>query len=138
MKNKKLIYKTTYEKITSSEEIPNLTIENIRDILLEINKGIVSGTTMPPYDLKYEIQDFDVNFRNVLKETRKDITFFYKYKYEIKDTETFTYTPKILGYRLDTVVQKVDIVSFFTKVKEGSTEHRIYQIGGRYSSSSEL
>ena len=86
MKSKKLIYKVDHKNISSIEEIPNPTIEDIRDILLEENKGIVWGTTMPPYDLKYEIRDFDVNFRNVLKETRKDITFLYKYKYEIEDT----------------------------------------------------
>ncbi len=138
MKSKKLIYKTNYENISSSEEIPNPTIEDIRDILLEINKGIVWGTTMLPYDIKYEIRDFDVNFNNVLKQTRKDITFLYKYKYVIEDPNRPKYTSKIIGYRLGTDVQKVDIVSFFTKVKENTTEHRIYQIGGRYSSSSEL
>ncbi len=117
MKSKKLIFKANYENISSNEEIPNPSIEVIRDILMEENKGIVWGTTMPPYDLKHEIRDFDANFRNVLKETRKDITFLYKYKYEIEDTENLTYSHKIKGYRLGTDVQKVDIVSFFTKIK---------------------
>jgi len=121
MKGRLLIYKATYE--------------NIRDILLEINKGIVCGISMLPYDQKYEIRDFNVNFRNILNETRKDITFFYKYKYSMEEPG---FKIKITGYRLGTDIQKVDIISFFTKVKENKTEHRIYQIGRIYSSSSEI
>ena len=78
MPGKKLIYKKICENISSNEKIPSLTFEDIKDILIEENKGIVWGTTMPPYDIEYEIRDFDVNFRGVLKDTRKDITFLYK------------------------------------------------------------
>lgn len=41
--------------------------------------------------------------------------------------------PIISGWKDTSRIDSVDIISFFTKIKNNSSEHRIYQIGHRYS-----
>lgn len=130
MVSKSLIYKKVYENIEVREDLPAMEIDQIAQILIESPKGI-------PNCENYELTSHAVNFRNVMDESRKDIIFHYKemgnqplYD-EPGEYEGVSYGV-ISGYEQYERITKVDHVSFFTKIKDKSSEHRIYQIGARY------
>lgn len=139
MTNKTLLYKFEYDNVNKTS-IPNFSLEEIGHILLTIEKGIIkTPKEFDPIEMpifkgkKYDLRQFSVNFRNVMEGTRRDITFLYKLKTAIYDKAY----KKIIAYHIDDDIQKLDIVSFFTKIKNSKSEHRIYQIGGRYSKAME-
>lgn len=116
-KTKSLLHKREYTKGTT---IPDFDIEEIGNILFMLE-------FIPPH-LDYEEVTHDVNFRNVDEKTRKDIIYHYADKVPIVENDEFK------GYKYLDRITKVDIVSFFTKEREGIVEFRIYQIGRRYGS----
>lgn len=134
MVNKTLLYKFEYYNI-DEDFLPKFSPEEIGHILLTIEKGIIKGPmTIPVFsDGKYILNKFPVSFRNVIEGTRLDITYIYT----LKTPEYNRSGSKIIGSTLFEDKQKVDIVSFFTKVKDSKSEHKIYQIGGRYSEAME-
>ncbi len=131
MVSKSLIHKKIYENINSLNELPPMDVEQIADILVINPRGI-------PHYVKYEKTTHPVNFRNVMESTRKDLIFHYtdqsrKAIYGVSgEYEGITYG-NIIDYEPFERIIKVDHVSFFTKIKENSSEHRIYQIGARYT-----
>jgi len=131
---KKLLYKAEYNDINSKENLPDLTVEEIRNVLMIIDKGIIHNEYNQSCRHEYELNGFPINFRGVLEGTRKDISFIYK----IKTSEVDYQTGKVLFFRINNDRQKVSIVSFFTKPKNNTSEHRIYQIGPKTSDSMEL
>lgn len=134
MSGKTLLYKLEYENIARFSN-PNFTPEEIGHILLTIGKGIIKGPMEIPVfgDEKYRLKQFPASFRNVMENTQLDITFIYILKTPVYDKSR----SKIVGFKVDDDKKKVDIVSFFTKIKDSKCEHRIYQISGRYSEAME-
>ena len=136
MVKKTLIHKEVYN-IISQKDIPNLSVEKIAQIISNSPKALSTYS-------KYELDQFPVKFRNVIEGTRKDLTLHYSIKgvklvykdpleFEgIKYYETFSHEES------ENTILKVDYVSFFTKPKENINEHRIYQIGPRYSNKEEI
>ncbi len=130
MVSKSLIHKKKFEKINTLNDLPPMNIEQIADILIKDPRGI-------PNYVKYEEGAHPVNFRNVLEGTRKDIIFHYTTQGrnaiygEPREYEGIIFG-NIIDYESSEKIIKVDHVSFFTKIKENSSEHRIYQIGARY------
>ena len=130
MVSKSLIYKKVYENIEVREDLPKMEIDQIAQILIESPKGI-------PNCENYELTSHAVNFRNVLEESRKDLIFHYK---EMGRTSLYDEPGEYEGVSYGVIksyeqyerITKVDHVSFFTKIKDKSSEHRIYQIGARY------
>lgn len=113
-----------FYKIISESIIPNISIEQIGQILSEAQR-------LPP-SASYELKEFPVNFKSVLEGTRKDIIFHYKHL--IPQIKTSNDGNKIIdGWKDTGRIDSVDIISFFTKIKNNTSEHRIYQIGRRYS-----
>ena len=129
MVSKSIIIKDVYKSISESD-LPEMSIEDIAELLTKNPKGISDY-------VKYELVSHPVNFRNVLEDTRKDITFHYTEKIqkpihgELEVFEGFKFR-NISEHQTSERVTKVDYVSFFTKIKEGLSEHRVYQIGRRY------
>lgn len=130
MVSKSLIHKKIYENIEVKEDLPKMRVDEIAQILIKSLKGI-------PNCEKYELTSHTVNFRNVMEGSRKDIIFQYKemgrkplYE-EPSEYEGVSYGV-ISGYEQYERITKVDHVSFFTKIKDNLSEHRIYQIGARY------
>ena len=134
MVTKKLLYKAEYDDINSKEDLPDLTVEEIRNILMKIDKGVTHNEHNLSCRHEHEIKSFTLNFRGILEETRKDIYFSYK----IKTPEVDYQTRKVLFLRVNNDRQRVNIVSFFTKPKNSTSEHRIYQIGPKTSDSMEM
>ena len=134
MVTKKLLYKAEYDDINSKDDLPDLTVEDIRNILMKIDKGITHNEHNLSCRHEHEIKSFPLNFRGILEETRKDIYFSYK----IKTPEVDYQTRKVLFLRIKNDRQMVNIVSFFTKPKNNISEHRIYQIGPKTSDSMEM
>ncbi len=110
---------------------------NEGDVLPEINPDLIGGSILTIGFLEYfyhEITKFDVNFRNSMDDTRKDITFCFIDSQPISSTENLTpdgFPTEITGYNHGII--KMDIITFYTKIKEGMTELRVYQIGSRYT-----
>ena len=130
MVSKNLVSKKIYENIQLKEDLPQMDIEQIAQSLIENPKGI-------PNYVKYELKQHIVNFRSVMEGTRKDITFDYIQQIQkaiFGEPEVFEGIKfrTISDYETLERITRVDYVSFFTKIKEGSSEHRIYQIGRRY------
>jgi len=116
-KTKSLLYRREYAKGTT---IPDFGIEEIGNILFMLE--------FIPRHLDYEEVTHNVIFRNIDERTRKDIVYHYADKIPIVENGEFK------GHKYLDRIAKVDVVSFFTKEKEGITEFRIYQIGRRYGS----
>ncbi len=130
MVSKNLVSKKIYENIQLKEDLPQMDIEQIAQSLIENPKGI-------PNFVKYELNQHPVNFRNVMEGTRKDFTVDYTQQIQkaiFREPEVFEgiQFKEISDYETSERITKVDYVSFFTKLKDGSSEHRIYQIGRRY------
>lgn len=136
MVSKTLIHKEVYN-ITSQKDIPNLSIEKIAQIISSNPKALSTYS-------KYELDQFPVEFRNVMEGTRKDLTLYYSIKgvkIVYKDPVEFEgikYYDTISYEESGNDIFKVDYISFFTKPKENLNEHRIYQIGPRYSNKEEI
>ena len=127
MDTKSLLYKYTYQNISSVDSLPKIEIDNISQLLIDINCIWPS--------INYKITNFPVNFRNVMEGTRKDIIFSYKDKDPILGEPIFRngeMIPTLTGMKDTERIIKVDIVSFFTKIKDNLCEFRIYQLGRRY------
>lgn len=123
MVSKSMLYKKLYKNVDESP-IPDINVEQIRQILSEIQRLPPSGTN--------ELRKFPVNFRIEQEGARKDIEFRYKHMTpEIGTSKNGE--PIISGWKDTGRITSVDIISFFTKIKNNSSEHRIYQIGHRYS-----
>lgn len=135
MVNKTLIHKQVYN-ITSQEDIPDLSVKKIARIISSSPKALSSYS-------KYELDQFPVKFRNVIEGTRKDLTLHYSIKgaktvyKDPAEFEGIKYYDTISYEESENTIFKVDYVFFFTKPKENITEHRIYQIGPRYSNKEE-
>ena len=131
MVSKTLIHKKVYN-IISPKDIPNLSDEEIANAISNSPKAISNYS-------KYELDQFLVNFRNVLEGTRKDLTLHYSIKgvkavyKDPVEFEGIKYYNTISYEESENTIFKVDYVSFFTKPKENISEHRVYQIGPRYS-----
>ena len=127
MVTKSLLYKYTYQDVDSAGSLPKVSAKDIGQLLVDIE-------LIWPF-IDYEVTNFPVNFRNVLEGTRKDIVFSYKDKEPVLG-EPFLRNGELiptLKEMKDTErIIKVDIVSFFTKIKDNSSEYRVYQIGRRY------
>jgi len=136
MVNKTLLYKYEYKNVEENT-IPKFKPEDIGHILYTIEKGISSQRDYGNYtlfeEIPLEIKKFPVNFKSIINSTRLDITFLYKTTIIERDLDS----DKIKGYFINDDVERVDITSFFTKIKNSISEHKIYQIGGRYSKSVE-
>ena len=134
MVNKTLLYKREYKNVEENS-IPKFRPEDIGYILYTVKKGIISQGVYGNYALFEEnplkIKKFPVNFRSVINSTRLDITFLYKTAFIEYDFDS----GKKIGYKINDDVERVDITSFFTNIKNSISEHKIYQIGGRYSKS---
>jgi len=131
MVSKSLVYRKVYENVGSLEDIPNITTEDIIERLKAI--PLVSDVQ------DYEFCEHPVNFRNVLEETRKDFVVNDRCK-KIKriygtpnEYSEFKFGNVIKEEEVDGII-KDDIVSFFTVIKDGLTELRIYKIGHSYYS----
>ncbi len=127
MVTKSLLYKYTYQNISSVDSLPKITIEDIGQLLVNINR-------IWPF-IDYKLKSFPINFRNIMEGTRKDIIFSYKDKEPILGEPIFRngeMIPTLKGMKDTERIIKVDIVSFFTKIKDNSREFRIYQLGRRY------
>ena len=127
MVTKSLLYKYAYQNILSRDSLPKIEIDNISQLLIDINRIWPS--------INYKVTNFPVNFRNVMEGTRKDIIFSYKDKESILGEPIFRngeMIPTLKGMKDTERIIKVDIVSFFTKIKDNSSEFRIYQLGRRY------
>lgn len=70
MVSKTLVHKKIYTDIKSREDLPEMSVEDIGEILINDPRGI-------PNYVKYEISTHPVNFRSVMEGTRKDIVFHY-------------------------------------------------------------
>ncbi len=70
MVTKKLLYKAEYDGINSKEDLPDLTVEDIRYILMKIDKGITHNEHSLSCRHEHEIKSFPLNFRGILEETR--------------------------------------------------------------------
>ncbi len=128
MVTKSLLYKKHYQNINSVDSLPELQPEDIGQLLVDIDR-------IWPF-IDCEFRSFLVNFRNILKGTRKDIAFSYKDKVPIlgKTTTCNGKTIQSISGMQDTEkIVKVDTVSFLTKIKDKSCEFRIYQLGRRYA-----
>lgn len=136
MVNKTLLYKYEYKNVEGNT-IPKFKPEDIGHILHTIEKGISSQRDYGNYALfeenPLELKKFPVNFRSVINSTRLDITFLYSTAFIEYDFDS----GKKIGYKINDDVERVDITSFFTNIKNSISEHKIYQIGGRYSKSIE-
>ncbi len=130
MTNKTLLYKNEYRNL-EEKTIPEFTPEDIGHILCTIEKGFGFNSLFetPPF----EVRSFGEKFRSIIGSSRLDITFLFKTAFTDYDLDS----GKKAGYKINDEVEKVDISSFFTTVKDGISEHKIYQIGGRYSESIE-
>jgi len=130
MVNKTLLYKNEYKDVEEGT-VPKYTPEEIGHILYTVEKGFGFNALFETPSFK--TKSFIVSFRSIIDSTRLDITFLYKTAFTEYDIDS----GKKSGYKINDEVEKVDITSFFTKVKNGVSEHKIYQIGGRYSESIE-
>ncbi len=130
MANKTLLYKNEYKDVEEGT-VPKFTPEEIGHILYTIEKGF--GFHVIFESTPFEIKNFGGNFRSIINSSRLDLTFLHKTAFVEYDFDS----GKKIGYKINDEVEKVDITSFFTKVKNGVSEHKIYQIGGRYSESIE-
>lgn len=127
MVTKSLLYKYTYQDIDSLDSLPKMSVKDIGQLLVDIDR-------IWPF-IDYEFKNFPVNFRNIMDGTRKDIVFSYKDKEPILGEPIFRngeIIPTLAGMKDTERIIKVDIVSFFTKIKDNSCEFRIYQLGRRY------
>ena len=84
MTTKKLLYKAEYDKIDLISVTPNLTVEDIHMILMNINKGISHNEYVLSCCHEHEVKNFDISFRSVIEDTRKDLTLIYKTKLDKK------------------------------------------------------
>ena len=129
MVSKSLIYKLEYRNLESEDSIPNISVKQIGKLLEEKNM-------IWPF-INYDITRFPVNFRNLIDGTRKDIVFHYFDKNPILGEPFINQNgagiPKLIGMEDSDREIKVNIVSFFTKITNNASEHRIYQIGRRYA-----
>lgn len=131
MVSKTLIHKEVYN-ITSQKDIPNLSVEKIAQIISSNPKALSTYS-------KYELDQFPVKFKNIMEGTRKDLTLHYSIKgaktvyKDPAEFEGIKYYDTISYEESENTTLKVDYVSFFTKPKDNINEHRIYQIGPRYS-----
>ncbi len=126
MSYKKLLFKHEYE-VLDKNSLLIFSPEEIGHILLRIRQ-------IPIFeDKEIELKQFPEKFRNIIDETRLDITFIYTSKTPRHDN----FSDKIIGFKVNDDKQKTDIVSFFTKIKDSKSEFRIYQIGGKYSEAME-
>ena len=126
MSYKTLLFKHEYE-VVDKKTLPSLSSEEVGHILLTIEQ-------IPMFEEKEIVpKQFPEKFRSIINETRLDLTFIYSLKTPQYDTSF----KKIIGFQVDDNKQKIDIVSFFTKIKDSKSEFRIYQIGGRYSEATE-
>ena len=66
---KSLLYKYEYSNVRSWEDLPDLSVDKIGDILIDIK--------MVPHILDYEEKQQNVNFRNIWEGTRQDLVFHY-------------------------------------------------------------
>lgn len=136
MVNKTLLYKYEYKNVEENT-IPKFKPEDIGYILHTIEKGISSPRDYGNYALfeekPLELNNFPVNFKGIINSSRLDITFLYKTVNIERDFDS----DKIKGHLINEDVERVDIKSFFTNIKNSISEHKIYQIGGRYSKSIE-
>ena len=130
MVSKSLIHKKIYENIDDEKDLPEMEVDQIAQILIDDPRGI-------PNCAHYEMTSHGVNFRNVMEGSRKDIVFHYK---EMSRKPIYDEPGEFEGIKYGIIsdykqyerITKVDHVSFFTKLKDRSSEHRIYQIGARY------
>jgi len=127
MVNKILLYKYEYKNV-EEDTIPNFTPEEIGHILYTIEKGFNIKREYGVFSIleenPIEIKKFPVNFRSINNSTRLDITFSYK----IVKTERDFGSNKKNGYRIYDDVERVDVISFFTNLKNSVSEHKIYEI----------
>jgi len=126
--SKSLLLKKKYQDIESIDSLPELLAEDIGQLLVDIDR-------IWPF-IDCEFKAFPVDFRNSLEGTRKDIVFSYKDKVPILGepvTRNGKTIPTLAGMKDTEKIIKVDIVSFFTQIKEKSCEFRIYQLGRRYA-----
>ena len=128
--SKSLVHKKIYQNIKSKNDLPKMDVEQLAQLLIENPKGI-------PNYVKHELHQHPVNFRSVMEGTRKDIIFHYKQLSRIpiyeEPTEFEGITYRVISnYEESEKITRVDHVSFFTKIKDNTCEHRIYQIGRRY------
>ena len=135
MITKTLVHKEEYI-IISPNDSPNLSEDEIAKIIVNSLKGIGNF-------FKYEFDQFPVKFKSVMEGTRKDLTFHYSIKggnlvyKDPKEFEGIKYFSSFNHEEGEDIISKVDYVSFFTKPKNNMSEHRIYQIGPKYSSKEE-
>ncbi len=123
---KSIIYRRDL-KINEEDNLPELTPDLIGNLLTQSPKGFLNYSD-------YEITKFDINFRISKDDTRKDITFHYIDSQPIYNMEKISpegFPTEIIGYNHR--ILKIDTISFYTKIKDGLTEIRIYQIGTRYA-----
>ena len=128
MVTRSLLYKNIYQDIASANSLPKIPAEDIGLLLVDIDR-------MWPF-IDYEFKNFPVKFRNIMEGTRKDIVFSYKDKDPILGESILhngEMIPTLAGMKDTERIIKVDIVSFFTKIKDNSSEFRIYQLGHRYA-----
>jgi tetratricopeptide (TPR) repeat protein len=131
MVSKTLIHKEVHN-ITSQKDIPDLSVEKIAQIISSNPKALSTYS-------KYELDRFHVKFMDVMEGTRKDLTLHYSIKgaktvyKDPAEFEGIKYYDTISYEESENTTLKVDYVSFFTKPKDNINEHRIYQIGPRYS-----
>lgn len=111
---KKLLYKELVK------EISRLTIEDIIEYLKE--RGLIGGINSMPASMKYEVKNFPLNFRGILKNTRKDFTLNFKYK-----TPIINEANKIKEFKISKNIHRMDIASFFSKAKD-QIELKIYRV----------
>lgn len=129
MVKKILLYKYEYKNLEENT-IPKFTPEDIGHVLYTIEKGISSKREYGVFAIfeenPLETKKFPVNFRNINNSTRLDITISYK---TVKIERDFD-SNEAKGYTIISDVEKVDITSFFTNIKNSISEHKIYEIGG--------
>jgi len=124
---KSLLYKNKYLDIESIDSLPDLKPEDIGKLLVDIDR-------IWPF-IDYELKTFPVEFKNILEGTRQDIVFSYKDKVPVlgepimRNGKTI---PTLAGMRDTERIINVDVVSFFTEIKDNSSEFLIYQLGRRY------
>jgi hypothetical protein len=108
---KSLIYKKEYNE---NELVAKLDINQIGEILIEAE--------MIPHFLDYELDNHEVNFRNIKDGTREDIIFHYvDYLPIYQEPKDRIESVQFNGYKYRDIITKVDIVSFFTNPKEANT-----------------
>ncbi len=132
MDTKALIHKEEYI-IASPKDTPYLSEDEIAKVIVNSLGGIRNFH-------KYELDQFPILFKNIWKGTRKDLTFHYSIKggklvdKDPLEFEGIKYFASFNHEEGEDVISKVDYVSFFTVPEENISEHRIYQIGPKYSS----